>query len=689
MNASRSAPSIGSLTEQPLSWSQGTVHCESPHDSATVTRWAGRLRSPAGTPKRRHHATQLPSEAPAAPPEPARASSHPVRGIGKVSPPSLLEGVSSVARTLNKSAHDREMQLRAKSKGTVVQKERRNTLDNANDEKMIAKQVMRMTSSLTQIKTQHEKFKPMDAQEKSRAALFRGKSIKGDAGNIALLNLKQEENDETWEDKIEAWKFARRIEPELPPLEHKPSEFEPLVFDQTVVKFNARADVLQRNSPEAQLDWLAYRGASREAHQCVVTELRARRKADFLSKRKADAFKSFKLEEDEEDFEVEDEDLPGRWLIALVHSSWAAGLHEELKMRKLSAEERDQYVEKHGERLAKSKVKSGFVKQTLVISSAMKDPQTKARMDMLACMFSSMMKTKMARRRANNIHTCLGAWKSCGTLILFIKKIGARVKMLQQWWRKTCMPRLSQQRTKLYQRWLRMEREETLAAIKAQDKKEGREKNTPENRAYHDYPGNKYFIPMETRIGMRLLQEKHRWTFITHELRVRRYMLLPSIALWEADCRNWEKELLDFQETRKALAIMGAEAGPEAPFRWPPQRPTCMPTEFGSGREVGEREVKGMISRARAIPPSADHPLGGGWTQIPKKVAGESLSYTLGVLQATSKGKEILPGGDADNPFGILSHEEIQEYQIVDHALPTAFRETAPRVKVPEWRQIP
>ena len=124
-------------------------------------------------------------------------------------------------------------------------------MDNANDEAMIAKQVLRMTSSLTKIKTQHEKFKPMDAFERSRAALFARKTITGDTGNISLLKVEQGENDETWEEKIEAWKYVRRIEPELPPLEHKPSDLEPAVFDQTLVKFNARADVLQRNSPEA------------------------------------------------------------------------------------------------------------------------------------------------------------------------------------------------------------------------------------------------------------------------------------------------------------------------------------------------------------------------------------------------------------------------------------------------------
>lgn len=254
------------------------------------------------------------------------------------------------------------------------------------------------------------------------------------------------------------------------------------------------------------------------------------------------------------------------------------------------------------------------------------------------------------------------------------------------------MPRLAAARGKLYQRWLRIERADIMQDIKARDLKEKShepptsghrmtpqlEKRRQSQQAFEHPEMN---IPIEDRIQLHLISDPVRWTFIDNELRTRRYMLLPQLTMWEEDVKSWNKELAEWEEERATLQVMGvggaASDGMHGMLRWPPQRPTYMPAEFGKDKAKGEEEVLDMIRRARA------HPDGGGWTEVPKKTVGKTVSETMGALQAKQQ------GDDEEHPFGRPSPEELKSYQVCESTLPMEFRETAPNVKTPEWRTIP
>lgn len=263
------------------------------------------------------------------------------------------------------------------------------------------------------------------------------------------------------------------------------------------------------------------------------------------------------------------------------------------------------------------------------------------------------------------------------------------------------MPKLAQARAKLSQRWLRLERFDIIKDIKARDLKENQVARTgratassqgarssprtpPRNSPRHGHHSDHHdiVIPMEDRIQLQLIPEGVRMTFITHELRTRRHQLLPQITLWENDVASWNKELSEWEETRKAYQVMGIVGVEHGALRWPPQRPTYMPAEFGEDRTKGNAEVLDMIRKARA------HPNGGGWNVVPQKVIGRTVTE-LGALQAKGKQGSFEPGGDEDNPFGQVSHQELRAFQVSEDALPTEFREAAPGMNAPQWRQIP
>lgn len=258
------------------------------------------------------------------------------------------------------------------------------------------------------------------------------------------------------------------------------------------------------------------------------------------------------------------------------------------------------------------------------------------------------------------------------------------------------MPKLAKMRNKLYQRWMRIERADIVKDIKETDRKikERAKPTTPMiNPSHHKLAHGKtgehheMHMPLEERIQQELVSEEVRRTFIENELRTRRYLLLPQINMWEKDVESWNKELEEWEDTHKTMKVMGIGDADHGGFRWPPQEPSHMPPEFGEHREEGEQQVLDMIRRARAHGWKIAGGKNGGWSEVPKKVIGETLSSTLGALQAQRKGGEdFAPGGDEDHPFGRPSNEDLQSYQVGDFALPNEFRETAPGVNAPEWR---
>merc|ERR1712176_1238079 len=118
---------------------------------------------------------------------------------------------------------------------------------------------------------------------------------------------------------------------------------------------------------------------------------------------------------------------------------------------------------------------------------------------------------------------------------------------------------------------------------------------------------------------------------IEHELRARRYNLLPQIFIWQEDLRRWQAEVHDWEATREASHVLGHNAHLERDvFRWPPTRPSYLPTA---------EEILEMCNRARA------HPSNRGWTRI-NSTRAEDRSPQAGTGRAARR-RSSLPVPEA------------------------------------------
>lgn len=644
---------------------------------------------------------------------------------GKVLPPkTLLDGVTSVAHSANaqmggrvdRLSHidTRKAQSRLKVNAPVVDI----------DGERFDRQATRLTSSLTNIRERHATFVPITAAERERAAVF-DSPAKGKSPKSGKPNDEEDDEEELFKEKVQAWKFVRKIETEvLPPLVHKPSELPPelhIVKDQSVVNFNMRSDVLMRNSPENQLEWLAYRGASREAHQCVVAEMRARRRADLMEKRKAAAFKvrekaNQEIVADAEFMRDAGEDgRAARWIIDFAMLSFVFLAHEEIKLRvKLKGKQMEKYIKKNEPRLLRSVTTTNFSKSAICISQALRDPERRGRMLMISAMFGKVIRRAERRVQSTRMAECLVKWRGCGKLFLLLKRYAAQIKFIQGWWRYR-RAKLQEAKMKFAKRWLNMERAIIIRDIKTRDLQANAPKEpnlpfqksspsrdgTPHSRGATATPnsrGNKkkakqhseQAIPMEERIQLQLIPEETRMTFIEHELRARRFAMLPEIILWEQDFKSWTREVAAFQEHERALNVMGVGGATHAFFRFPPARPTYLPPEFGPEKAKGNEELFDMIRRCRA------NPYGGGWTGIKKKELGTSVTTMMTIELKRKKREAALkadPTIDPDNPFGDIDDEDPLRQELRAEDLPTEFKEGAPKTtaSAPKmmWRQSP
>lgn len=143
---------------------------------------------------------------------------------------------------------------------------------------------------------------------------------------------------------------------------------------------------------------------------------------------------------------------------------------------------------------------------------------------------------------------------------------------------------------------------------------------------------------VDSRLKLRMVPEHVRLRFVEHELRSRRFRLLPQMIAYDQECRTWKKDVLEVQEAHRVEKLQRAstphaDADMEADdehqakitlFRWPPVRaPSYLPSR---------EEVWDMITRARAN--ATD------WLPLPT-VAGLS---SLPSKRASKKGSKSRPG---------------------------------------------
>jgi hypothetical protein len=332
------------------------------------------------------------------------------------------------------------------------------------------------------------------------------------------------------------------------------------------------------------------------------------------------------------------------------------------------------------------------------IVSSLQDGVLAVMMNIFASVFKTKMRIAVHRIYARRIKNCLKEWRSCGRFFVYMQDFIEKIVAIQKWWR-AGSKRLQVIRDKISRRWIAMERQMIAHECMRTDKMEAQHAEQvarasdhtlpsyaqqtagqqasqahaqlhstrdPMRRKSHQTKAFTTLLPMEDRIDLHMADEGVRLSFIEHEMRARRYLNLPAIALWEEQLMKWKDGCREAAKTAEAAAVVGVDphdfhASHAISFNWPPVRPSYVPpfhpqaesrgaecSEACPGRK-GDHEIREMILAARK------HPHGGGWKQIPRSRISVPTTGASQRRQSNSKQPARVPtkkDSEQKRPFG-------------------------------------
>jgi len=454
-----------------------------------------------------------------------------------------------------------------------------------------AKQADLLTSTLDALRSRHQAFEPLSPGEAARRALLAPKGG-GDGGGGRSPGRPAKLSPEEQRERFSMLKYVRRIEPELPPLERPEKTDEPPP-EQGLVLHNTNSHTLTQYKREMRLATLSTRKEERADRRRMVKEQRLDRKGAALALKKENAWKraegTLAARAAAAGAEVPPgvlgpfPGLKGAWLAVSAMAAFAKVAREELKFGRLSCRQQHTYVLENWESLQDGTIQGGHLVSSVVeLEEKMQDESFQSRKNLVECLFAVRVRVRRQRKAAQCISNCLHTWQP-GAIWMIFQRYGRRIRFQQHWWR-TCRRRLRMLREQLSARWLKLEGK--LLTKETQEEAQKRKKE----RA----------LSVEAIVECKRVSAQDREEFLRHELRYRRYMLLPAIRFWEEECVRWSQVVEQHREHHHALEAVGAGEQEVPLFLFPPPRPSHLPDDD---------DLVDMMVRARRDPKS--------WMEIP------------------------------------------------------------------------
>lgn len=458
-------------------------------------------------------------------------------------------------------------------------------------------------------------------------AVARGPARKANSGSH---HEEEAERRERRRERFEAYKMARKIEPEPPPLDRSGCNEElrsRSAGSLVLVKRNASPLALRRHRPENRLERarsLVLRQEDRRRANCTARDVSSQEKeAKFAAAldRKMRQGRAVMEKRRRPGPAGHDTSHPcaARWAAFIAAIGFSQEAIEMLKLNKMSIKERMSLPttldSSHRRRSTSSRLPA--VAEPFDMGSDV-DVFVK-----VAIFLQARCRIIRRRRSAKMCLSALVGWQTAGRTFIHFKQFSLRIRFLQRWWRETSV-KLKDVRELVSRRWVNLEQQLVVM----------------EKRKYGDsyYP---YFVP-----------EAVRQTFLRFELRARRHRVVPQIEMWQEDRARWYERVQDWITDRTVRKAMGQDpsevhhavvGSPDlSTFHWPAARPSYLPPRhpnhdaFGKacsedcvGRR-GDKEILRMITAAR------DHPDGGGWLEVRQRSAPATSGKAKGALAKTA-----------------------------------------------------
>lgn len=493
------------------------------------------------------------------------------------------------------------------------------------------------------------------------------------------------------QERLEQFKMCRKIEPELPPLQRIKSE-RPKAAPQTDIMLrNASPDHLKKFSAEGKashLGSLKVLNAQREKEVQALRQVMIEEKAELTQEKleqkaqqgaRASAMRrSIQPKASAEDTrDLRKDQMLERWMATCVMGAFVRQAHEEIKVRKMSDDERMAYISSTEDLQAMRRGNSSrfmrlAVKQAANIKEMSGNEQMLGKLGSLAVRMQFLLRRQKARSLAGVITGCLKAWKVSGRTFVHVKQFARRVVKMQRWWRRTRV-QLREVRERVAKRWERLERQQLSLELNKAAPLPGL--NAPRRSAAVDASRGR----LEDRIKAALVPDEARLRFLEHELRVRRFNLLPEIACWEEDAAQWKKEWAEWTSERAAEAALGLNVGGGSPrpmplMRWPPSRPSYLPKARGVEEEKGDEEILDMWRRCRA-----SENFDGGWLKIQDYT--DKASFKKAKRQGSKTAGGGGGGGAAEMSYGeeFVDEADLERWGVSAEHLPGATKQPPDR----------
>lgn len=533
------------------------------------------------------------------------------------------------------------------------------------DEQGFTKATDRLATAITELKNGLENFDPRRPPSGKPTAT---------AGRPGATGPSDDDRLEALAERLEAYKMARHVETELPPLSKTPLvELPPAPPPQQgIILRNASPEALQRFHPHLRQEWITRHRQERLIHQQDVAGKREQllsqccdRYSEVLVRKRqqGDVARSAKASTTVSSTTAERSFAPEKWVVLNVLVAFMSQIREDLVMAKMTYMDRMSYIQPDSPVHKRSSVAA----QALDFSQRIRshDQSLSTRFKLLQCVYKVRRGLEKARSDVLVVHAALGSWKVFGRCLLALRGLAAKVRKLQTWWRATAR-RLHEIRDKIFRRWERLERTElTLELGKFEPQK------IPIKRLVAPQPR----LALEDRVQLDMLPEAARVRFIEHELRARRYFVLPRIELWEKDQRRWHEELAKYMETKRVYEVLGIgdSVSPELTFSFPPMRPSYLPPGHSPSEEKGAPCLSGCLGRrgdqdilgwCRA---ARQHPHGGGWTEIPRRASGgtrQQRQSRQSSRRAASRGRSLQQPEQQTGLFGEAQADDLERWGI-------------------------
>jgi len=627
----------------------------------------------------------------------------------------LLFGVSTTAETLNTRSQKSLHKLLAGSRGeedavhtaASGKESQRRSDDNgkaevANEE--FADLLDGALGSIAALKRSMDNFDPKgssDLRSPSSPTLQRSKT-----GSPSGFGMSREDS-EKLQERIEAYKMVRKVEPELPPLQQtqippKPAK-EPSQTD--ILLRNASPEALATSSVEAkrlkmcqhvQLDDLRKELAAVNRKTTVDAKTndilkkldqKAQQSARAVAMRRSN---QPKVQQDTRD--LRKDQMLEKWLAACVAGAFARQVMEEIRVRKMSDQDRMEYMAKT-EQLNRmrgpnaSRFLQDSAEQAQSIQGLKQEPETVRKLGELATRAQYILRRHRKRLEARCIVACLKEWRVAGRTFVALKQFAQRVVKMQQWWRRM-RAHLREVRDRIAKRWERLEKEQV-----------GRELNkaaplpaTPGAGRRNHRAATDQRVPLDDRVKAAMTPEDVRTRFLEHELRARRFALLPAVLCWEEDLAQWRSNWQSWSEARAAHRALGLDDSAVVPaplVAWPPVRPSYLPKahlpqEFTRGCECpewcpgrrGDEDILDMWRRCRTSPGGQ-----GGWMKVqagkPSKGSRSKSGNANGGVHRDSNGcaEEFAVDSEKVEELEEEEEEELRQWGCSADRLPSASKE--------------